>query len=283
MMDPNATQMISEDLNKTQVTSAPSLNVTQTIQPVQCPVCKTFNPAGEAFCVECGLLFAGTLPDDAFGAPAVRLPCFVDESGREHYLRPGTNIVGREGDILLQHPQISRKHAQVNLQNDQITVEDLGSTNGTTLNGEELQPNVKHEIKTGDEIAFGGIKLILSIPGESHTTQIGVSQKTQTLSAPPQVETPKAYLVGDAKYPLNHHTNIIGRKSDADVVLTDPFVSGKHGIIEIEEDEIFYTDVGSTNGSFLNGAKMVPNEKIKIQPEDELKIGNQIFKIEQPE
>src|SRR5438477_6102084 len=109
--------MLSQDPNRTQMAPGPSLNVTQTIQLVQCPVCKTFNPAGEGFCVECGLIFESALPGDVFGAPAVRPPCFVDESGREHFLRPGVNVVGREGDVLLQDSRVSRKHAEITYQN----------------------------------------------------------------------------------------------------------------------------------------------------------------------
>jgi hypothetical protein len=83
--------MLGGDPNKTRMGPGPNLNVTLTIQPVQCPVCKTFNPAGEGFCIECGLIFESALPEDAFGAPAVRPPSLVDESGREHYLLEGAN------------------------------------------------------------------------------------------------------------------------------------------------------------------------------------------------
>ena len=91
----------SVDPNRTVMGTAPSLNATQTIKPVQCPICKTFNPAGMMFCIECGLIFDRALPDDAFGAPVVRLPVLVEaSSGREHPVRRGVNIVGREGDVF---------------------------------------------------------------------------------------------------------------------------------------------------------------------------------------
>src|SRR6187549_1178306 len=107
-MDPNKTSMLTQDPNRTQLGApptmdpnktmlgnAPTLNATITIKPVQCPVCKTFNPAGMMFCVDCGLIFDRALPDDAFGAPVVRLPVLVDAiSGREHPIRPGVNMVG---------------------------------------------------------------------------------------------------------------------------------------------------------------------------------------------
>src|ERR1700678_3586694 len=114
MSDPNKTTMLTSDPhrtvagtapgfdpNKTMLGTAPSLNATTTIKPVQCPVCKTFNPAGVMFCIDCGLIFDRALPGDAFGAPAIQLPMLMESSGREHPIRPGTTVVGREGDILL--------------------------------------------------------------------------------------------------------------------------------------------------------------------------------------
>src|SRR5437868_6193470 len=96
--DPNRTMMgaaPSLDPNKTMMGAAPTLNATQIIKPVQCPICKAFNPAGVMFCVECGLIFDRALPDDAFGAPAIQLPQLVEQSGREHPIRPGLTAIGR--------------------------------------------------------------------------------------------------------------------------------------------------------------------------------------------
>src|SRR5579859_5079571 len=113
MSDANKTQLLTAppqktiqggpafDPNKTMLGTAPSMNATQTIKPLQCPVCRTFNPAGVMFCVDCGLIFDRALPADAFGAPVVQLPMIVEVSGREQPIRPGISSVGREGDIML--------------------------------------------------------------------------------------------------------------------------------------------------------------------------------------
>jgi len=159
-MDPNATRMLEIDPNRTQMGGAPSLNVTQTIAPVQCPICKTFNPAGEGFCVECGLIFQSALPDDAFGAPAVRLPCLVDEGGREHFLRPGTNLVGREGDVIIHDTRVSRKHAEIRRHADGFYIHDLGSMNGTYVNRERVEVT---KLAGHDEVQIGRFRLVFFV------------------------------------------------------------------------------------------------------------------------
>lgn len=281
MSDPMKTQMIQADLNKTIVTSAPSIHTTQTIQPVQCPVCKSFNPAGMVFCVECGLIFQSALPDDAFGAPSVRPPCLVDETGREHYLRPGKNVVGREGDVLVEDAKVSRRHAEVTLDGSRVTVTDLGSTNGTKVGGEKLEPNQPAEVANGQQVEFGGIAFTLSFPGEAQSTVIAGSNKTAAMSGPPAVQKPKGMLVGDGfELPLKEGPNTVGRRDSNDVILSDGYVSGAHGVIELNDDGVFYTDLGSTNGSMLNGAKVHPNERLSVKPDDELEIGRTKLKVQ---
>jgi pSer/pThr/pTyr-binding forkhead associated (FHA) protein len=282
--DPNRTQLGGAptlDPNKTMMGSAPTLNATMTIKPTQCPVCKTFNPAGVMFCVECGLIFDRALPGDAFGAPAIQLPVLVENTGREHVIRPGLNIVGREGDVMLADPRISRKHAQITSENGTMVLEDLGSTNGTSYNGTKLGPGDKKTINQGDTVSFGGLEMKLSLPGQTMATNILAGNKTAAISAAPKVEAAPAVLVGEGKeYPLHKGANIFGRKAESNIQIVDPYVSGKHGQIDIGDDGIFLTDIGSTHGTMLNDAKLNPNQRTQITSEDEIRLGNMRFHVE---
>lgn len=277
MSDPNVTQLLQTDPNRTQMIGAPNINATQTIQPVQCPVCKTFNPAGCIYCNECGLVFSmsGDLGEDVFGAPAVRLPCLVEDSGREHFLRPGINLVGREADVLLTDSQISRKHAEIRLESGKIILKDLGSTNGTFISDERLEPQEEREIESGAKLRFGGTPLVLSVPGEMKATLMPESNQPQT-----QQQFSNAFLISnEQEWHLKKGDNSVGRKSTNDIQLDDPYASGSHGKIIATETEISFTDLASTNGTLLNGAKLPPNEAVRITPNDEIVIGNLTLKI----
>ena len=50
---------------------------------------------------------------------------------------------------------VSRKHAVIITKDDSITIKDLGSTNGTRLNGFKLNPNQPYRLRHGDELTFG--------------------------------------------------------------------------------------------------------------------------------
>ncbi|MGV3616650.1 MAG: FHA domain-containing protein [Fimbriimonas sp.] len=291
--DPNRTQMgvsPSVDPNRTIMGSAPSINATQTIKPTQCPVCKTFNPAGVMFCIDCGLIFDRALPGDAFGAPAIQLPMLVESSGREHPLRPGTTVIGREGDILVSDGRASRRHAQISNENGTLILEDLGSTNGTKVAGTRLAAGERRTLAGGEKVSFGGIEMQISLPGQasgnatgvfaSNSTQAFASNKTAAIATPPKKEVAPATLVGEGKeFPLRVGNNGFGRKAENDIQISDPYVSGRHGLIEITDQGAFLTDVGSTNGTMLNDAKLVPNMRTALTPDDVIRLGSMEFRV----
>ncbi len=69
-------------------------------------------------------------------------------------------IVGRtsENDLAIDHPLISRRHARIERSGARWTVTDLGSTNGTFLNGTRLSATAPLEI--GDIVDLGGSRLV---------------------------------------------------------------------------------------------------------------------------
>lgn len=76
-------------------------------------------------------------------------------SGQEFNLEPGEHVIGRaEGtDLQFMDPRVSRQHARLTLAPGACRIEDLGSTDGTYLNGE---PVSSAEVHDGDKLRFGG-------------------------------------------------------------------------------------------------------------------------------
>lgn len=70
----------------------------------------------------------------------------------------------------------------------------------------------------------------------------------------------------------------IGRAIDNQVVLPDPFVSGRHARIERKEGELWLEDLGSTNGTFVNGKKV--KGKVRLKPKDSVAIGGILLRVE---
>jgi hypothetical protein len=91
-----------------------------------------------------------------------------DGAGSEHPIE-GELVLGREqgaADLVLNDPGISRQHVAVRAASGQVTVEDLGSSNGTFVNGLRISGEV--ELADGDEVQLGAI--VFSIHGADAAT-----------------------------------------------------------------------------------------------------------------
>jgi len=76
---------------------------------------------------------------------------------------------------------------------------------------------------------------------------------------------------------INKKSFQIGRRDDSDLVLPYKCVSSKHCTIESDGGDFFIMDHGSTNGTWLNGMRIV--RKINIKNRDIMEIGDQIIDI----
>ena len=68
---------------------------------------------------------------------------------------------GRSADLILAEPTISRAHAAVGYDAEGFFVQDLGSTNGTMVNGAKVQ---RSQLKNGDLIQMGVLALGVTLP-----------------------------------------------------------------------------------------------------------------------
>ncbi len=65
----------------------------------------------------------------------------------------------------------------------------------------------------------------------------------------------------------------IGRTSDNDVVVNEYSVSTRHGILALVDGEGRLTDLGATNGTLVNGVRLVPRKPCRLQGGETLQLG----------
>src|SRR5207248_3098455 len=87
-------------------------------------------------------------------------------------------VIGRSSDLdmVLVEDMVSRKHAKISTQSGQIVIMDLGSTNGTFVNGEKIK---KTRLKEGDRILIG--TSILKVIASDAKSQVSAQQARQIL------------------------------------------------------------------------------------------------------
>jgi DNA-binding winged helix-turn-helix (wHTH) protein len=99
-----------------------------------------------------------------------RIAARLDDSTRAYPLAEGANVIGRDLScaIALDARGVSRCHARIQLASGNAAVEDLGSKNGTWVNGSRIEASVTlHE---GDQIRIGTLILTFHLQNQSNST-----------------------------------------------------------------------------------------------------------------
>ncbi len=214
-----------------------------------------------------------------------------------------TFTIGRDrsNDIPIEHASVSRRHARLEQHGDVWHYLDLGSSNGSFFNGQNV---TKHVLRDGDQIYFGdpatGIRVYLSyqapgLPagqspnveatmisqGNLAVEETAIPRRTPgappaSPPSPPLPQAPPAYVTiqspGQSPYDvtLDRQVFTIGRGTDNDIVLPQP-ASRHHGRLERHGIRWRYHDLGSTNGTFVNEQRV---SEAELDDGDLLRVGD---------
>lgn len=158
---------------------------------IVCPNCQYNNLDGTVFCVECGMQLSGLQPIVTQNISADSIPTLerrktaqfpkdLDNWASLHLLDSGQILplgdrteftLGRVSEAQPIMPDIdltpyqayangvSRLHAVLKREGKRVFVMDLGSSNGTYLNGKRLTPNTDQTLNHGDMLALGKLKI----------------------------------------------------------------------------------------------------------------------------
>ena len=200
-------------------------------------------------------------------------------------LKAGRTTIGREqtNDIQISDASVSREHAAILSDGDELKIVDLGSTAGTTVAG---QPVSGGKVGPGDVISIGQNKMSLvpvDAQVESTPATAGASDKTMVMG--PQSEGVSAVLVVQSgpdagkSFQLTEGDNLLGRDPASQVLLTDQSVSRRHAILRKRDEAYAIYDLGSSGGTSVNGIAM---EGTTITAGQEIKFGNSTAVIMDP-
>lgn len=157
--------------------------------------------------------------------------------GGEFPLTPGKQlIIGRSPDLelALVEDMVSRKHAKLTVTDDgRITIEDLGSSNGTFVNGEQIAKPVR--LKDGDRILIGTSILKLVKLDAAQVQAQGGKGTTRLATLKPNLET----VAKVASQRKTHLTSVTGRIEELAVAdLLQLFgTSRKNGVLCLRRDD----------------------------------------------
>jgi pSer/pThr/pTyr-binding forkhead associated (FHA) protein len=146
---------------------------------------------------------------------------------------------GDDCDVVVGQPRVSRRHCRLIETGDGYTLEDLGSSNGTYVNGQRITSATR--VSIADIITLGAT---VSMPWPEATA----SQNVRIIR--------------------------IGRSADNDFVVDDARMSGHHARLIISSSETLIEDLGSSNGTFVNSPDRKATSPIPLAEKDIVSFGS---------
>jgi hypothetical protein len=130
-------------------------------------------------------------------------------------------VVGRSSDLdmVLVEDMVSRKHARIAMQGDQIWIEDLGSTNGTFVNGEKIK---RARLKEGDRVLIG-TSILKLIAGDGYQDNTDAKVQLENVAAARRGSQQRTMSGSIEEVPLPDLLQLFGtsKKSGVLVIRTD--------------------------------------------------------------
>ncbi len=247
---------------------------------ITCPRCQTKLRKTARFCPSCGYNLvkkptpAASSPPPVKAKPPAQQPSapatqmmgasdgfskimirWMGGNTQDHALNKPLETLGRAptNDIVINHPAVSSHHLSLQVSKSGLTVTDLNSTNGTQLNGKRIPANQPQPLQKGEVIRIGDLTgnwVSITIGGEEAAAVRALSLGKLDLS-----DTEKA---------------VIGRDPNAYLPLNHPTVSFHHAMIFKHGGGLYIRDMGSTNGTFVNGSRI---SQVSLSSGDEIQIG----------
>lgn len=168
--------------------------------------------------------------------------------------RPVTSL-GRhtDNDVVLDDLALSRFHARLEQRGARHVVVDLGSQNGTYVNGNRVAGEL--ELKAGDRVGLGRYVAIYDLdPEEKRAARMNAQEPHETGEGPSLLLLQHGQEM--ERFPLTGEGYIIGRSQRCDIVIGLLGLSRRHARVYPEPEGWMLEDLGSQNGTILNDQRI---------------------------
>ena len=174
----------------------------------------------------------------------------------------GEEGAGRLGD----DSELSRRHASLSRRDGQVVIEDLGSTNGTLVNGSAISEPTPVGPDDSIEVGNSELRVLAALPGE------------QGAADAPAIEVIDGPATG-THIRLGPAPLVFGRAEAGPGLLgNDPELSRRHASASVlDGTRVLVEDLGSTNGTFVNEHRI--GAPTVIGPGDRLRVGASVLKV----
>lgn len=201
-------------------------------------------------------------------------------------LAPGVCGIGsdRDNQIVLSGGGIAPHHARLEVDGRGLTLSVLDPRGHTHLNARPVRE--KGIVRLGDVLSVDTVQIVVkperdevirtAVPSEAAASS---DAETRARAIPPKVVLRGVSGAQFGRIVPVRGRLTIGRGSDCDLTLDEPEMSRRHAMIENNGDGIYLRDLGSSNGTFVNGVQV---RDAVLHPGDQIAFDRNRFLLEAP-
>jgi pSer/pThr/pTyr-binding forkhead associated (FHA) protein len=152
--------------------------------------------------------------------------------------------------------ELSRRHAKIFFERGDAYVADLSSKNGTTVGGVEVRERPR-QLRDGDTLSFAGVFTyrVAFVPRDAHadagcqrSVLLTMTPERGDLGLEPIVVTTFPFLVSKSDETFSRYRSTYAHQVN--------YLSRRHAHFFVADGKLFIEDLGSTNGTFLDGKRL---------------------------
>lgn len=190
--------------------------------------------------------------------------------------KSGTYSIGKAANcqISIDIPNLAEKQFVLKLESGMLTIADTSTQNSTVLVGQTLTSNKAFKLKADVNVEFGGdVAFLIEVEKYLKRSNDAASQHADV-----QVE-PKTNTSAVLQKLKQKGEIVIGRSASSDVFIDSLQVSRRHAVIKMQnESSITIEDLNTTNGTYVNGVRIVG--EVPIQLDDHINVGSEVFVLD---
>lgn len=199
-------------------------------------------------------------------------------------LSSGVNRIGSAADaqVKLTHPSVALRHCEIQMQGEAATLAVADAANVVTVNGRPVTGTMA--VRPGDLIGFGPVQARLVAVEKVVATVARAAAVDDTGATRVRMAVPRFVLRGVSgaafgkTYPVPGPV-VIGRQQDCEISVASEEISRRHAQVKPTADGLMVEDLGSANGTFINGKRVQAG---LMRPGEELRLDNIRFMLVAP-
>lgn len=171
-------------------------------------------------------------------------------------------------DLVIEDPAVAPRHAEILVKHEKLT---LVNTGGQSLLVNDKPVTASIELNINDQVLIGNVQLEVIDPKQEQRKPrpAGASETTRWA-----LKSNHAALANRV-FPIKAET-VIGRSKECDITLGAAHLSRRHVKLAVENGLLYARDLGSANGTFLNGERV---SEARVRRGDELRFDTLSFGV----